>query len=317
MERYINMAKIERTMEQLVFKEKFVERYKKLTDWDKFEKSSREWLRKSIRVNTLKISVNDLKKRLEKQGFNLIQIPWCKEGFWISGERTDLGNLMEHALGYFYVQESASMIPPVVLDPEENDVVLDVAAAPGSKTTQIGQYMNNTGIILANDITGDRLASLGINVQRMGLKNVALVKSQGQHIKGQFDKILLDAPCSGTGTIMKSIRSAMDWNPDLIKRLSGLQKKLILNAFNILKDNGVLVYSTCTMEPEENEGVISFLLEKFPNAKLEEIKLKINRSECFTSFEDEKYNPEVSKCLRIWPQDNNTEGFFVARIRKD
>ena len=303
-------------MEQLQFKEKFIERYSKLTDWNKFEKASSEWLRKSIRVNTLKISIVDLKKRLEKQGFKLTPIPWCKEGFWIEGERTDLGNLLEHALGYFYVQESASMIPPIVLDAQENDVVLDVAAAPGSKTTQIGQSMNNTGIIVANDVTGDRLASLGINVQRMGLKNIVLTKSQGQHIKGQFDKILLDAPCSGTGTIMKSARSAMDWNPGLIERLSGLQKKLAAVAFNNLKNNGVLVYSTCTMEPQENEGVVSWLLEKFPNAKLEEIKLDIKRSHCVLEFQDERYSSEVSKCLRIWPQDNNSEGFFVARIRK-
>ena len=303
-------------MNEVEFKEKFVERYKKLTDWDKFKKNSNEWLRKSIRVNTIKISVNDLKKRMEKQGYKLTSIPWCKEGFWIEGERTDLGNLMEHVLGYFYVQESASMIPPVVLDPKENESVLDVAAAPGSKTTQIGQYMNNKGIIMANDITGDRLASLGINVQRLGLKNIVISKAKGQFIRGQFDRILLDAPCSGTGTIMRSIRSAMDWNPDLIKRLSGLQKKLISVAFNNLKEGGTMVYSTCTMEPEEDEGVVSFLLEKFPNAKLEEIKLKINRSDAVLEFGDEKYDPEVKKCLRIWPQDNDTEGFFVAKIKK-
>jgi len=303
-------------MTELQFKEKFIERYKKLTDWDKFEKASREWLRKSIRVNTIKISVSELKKRLEKQGWKLTQIPWCKEGFWIEGERTDLGNLIEHALGYYYVQEAASMLPPLALEPQENNVILDVAAAPGSKTTQIAQQMKNTGIVLANDITGDRLASLGINIQRCGLKNVSVMKCKGQFIKGQFDRILLDAPCSGTGTIMKSIRSAMDWNPVSIESLSGLQKKLILVSFNNLKENGILVYSTCTMEPQENEGVVSYLLEKFPNAKLEEINLDIKRSPAILEFENKKYNPEVKKCLRIWPQDNNTEGFFVAKIKK-
>ncbi len=304
-------------MTELVFKEKFIERYKKLTDWDQFAEASNKHLRKSIRINTLKITIKDLKKRLEQQGFKLTPIPWCKEGFWIVGDRTDLGNLIEHALGYFYVQESASMIPPVVLAPEEHEVVLDVAAAPGSKTTQLGQYMNNTGIILANDMTGDRLASLGINVQRCGLKNTAIMKSKGQYIKGQFDRILLDAPCSGTGTIMKSIRSAMDWNADLITRIAALQKKLITVAFNNLKQGGTMVYSTCTMEPQEDEGVVSFLLEKFPNAKLEPIELDIKRSPCFTEFEKEKYDPEVSNCLRIWPQDNDSEGFFVAKIRKE
>ena len=303
-------------MEEVPFKEKFIERYTQLTDWDAYSKSCNTWLRKSIRVNTIKISVADLKKRLESQGWNLTPIPWCKEGFWIQGERTDLGNLLEHALGYFYVQESASMIPPVVLAPEDHESVLDIAAAPGSKTTQMGQYMHNTGIIAANDITGDRLASLGINLQRCGMKNVVVMKTKGQYIKGTFDRILLDAPCSGTGTIMKSMRSAMDWSTGLIERLSVLQKKLIVSAFNNLKENGVMVYSTCTMEPQEDEGVVSYLLEKFPNAKLEEIKLDIKRSKPIMQFGKETYNKEVSKCLRIWPQDNHTEGFFIARIRK-
>jgi NOL1/NOP2/sun family putative RNA methylase len=305
-----------KNMETVQFKERFIEQYKQLTEWDEFCKACNEHLRKSIRVNTLKISVKDLKKRLESQGWRLTPIPWCKEGFWIEGERTDLGNLMEHALGYFYVQESASMIPPVVLGPEEHEILLDVAAAPGSKTTQMGQYMKNTGLILANDITGDRLASLGINVQRCGLKNAVIMKTKGQYVKGQFDRILLDAPCSGTGTIMRSIRSAMDWNPALVERLSNLQKKLITVAFNNLKEGGTMVYSTCTMEPEEDEGVVSYLLEKFPNAKIEEIPLDIKRSKPIMQFGKETYHKDVSKCLRIWPQDNDTEGFFVAKIRK-
>lgn len=299
------------------FKPAFKERYSKLTDWDAFAKSSDTWLRKSIRINTLKISVPELKKRMEKQRWKLTQIPWCKEGFWIEGERTDLGNLMEHVLGYFYVQESASMIPPVVLDAQENESVLDMSAAPGSKTTQIGQMMNNTGVIIANDVAADRLAALGINIQRCGLKNALVVKSQGQNLKGSFDSILLDAPCSATGTLMKSVKAAYDWSAGSVIHVSGVQKKLIVTAFNALKEGGILVYSTCTMEPQEDEGVVSFLLEKFKNAKLEEIKLDIKRSPCVLEFEGEKYNPEVSKCLRIWPQDNHTEGFFVAKIRKD
>ncbi len=303
-------------MNEIQFKEKFIERYKKLTDWEAFSTASTKHLRKSIRINTLKITIPKAKRRLEEQGFKLTQIPWCKEGFWIEGERTDLGNLLEHALGYIYVQESASMIPPIVLDPQEHDSVVDVAAAPGSKTTQIGQYMHNTGIIIANDVTGNRLASLGINIQRMGLKNAIVTKSQGQNIKGKFDRILLDAPCSGTGTIMKSEAVVRDWNTEIGERLSIIQRKLLTNAFENLKDGGIMVYSTCTMEPQENEGVISYLLEKFPNAKLENIELDIKRSPCILEFGKEKYDPEVSKCLRIWPQDNDSEGFFVAKIRK-
>src|SRR3989344_1170224 len=124
---------------QVEFKQKFIERYSSLTDWEAFKQCSLTFLRRSIRVNTLKISIKELKKRLEKN-WALEQIPWCNEGFWIEHikkERRDIGNLIEHSLGYFYIQESASMIPPIALGPDENDIVLDMAASPGSKTTQI------------------------------------------------------------------------------------------------------------------------------------------------------------------------------------
>ena len=141
---------------------------------------------------------------------------------------------------------------------------------------------------------------------------------QGQWFKSlQFDKILLDAPCSGTGTIRKSLKTLRVWNPYMIKRLAGTQKQLIETAFNNLKENGTLVYSTCSLEPEENEEVVDFLLNKYKNAALEEINLKnLKRSEPILEFEKNKYSEEVKKCLRIWPQDNDTEGFFVAKIKK-
>ncbi|HJO02147.1 MAG TPA: tRNA methyltransferase, partial [Candidatus Woesearchaeota archaeon] len=133
--------------EEIEFKEKFIERYEKLTDFKEFKKYSLSFLRRSIRVNTLKISLDELKKRLEKN-WNLEEIPWCKDGFYIEHikkERRDIGNLIEHSLGYFYIQEAASMIPPLVLEPKETDVVLDIAASPGSKTTQLAALMNNKG----------------------------------------------------------------------------------------------------------------------------------------------------------------------------
>ena len=107
------------------------------------------------------------------------------------------------------------------------------------------------------------------------------------------------------------------WNPEMVKRLAGTQRQLIDVAFNNLKKNGTLVYSTCTLEPEENEGIIDFLLKKYNNARLEEITLKgLKRSNAVLEFEDRTYSPEIKKCLRIWPQDNDTEGFFVAKIKK-
>jgi len=301
------------------WKSSFLERYAALTDIEAFKTYSLSFLRKSIRVNTIKMPVSSLQQRLQDD-WRLTPVPWCKEGFWIEGVRRDIGNLPEHILGYLYVQEAASMIPPVVLQPEPGDIVLDLCAAPGSKATQIGQYMNNEGLLIANDMTADRLASLGINVQRCGLTNTLITLMQGHWFKDaniEFDKILVDAPCSGIGTIRKSIKTINMWNPDMVKRVAGMQRSLLKIAFDKLKEGGTLVYSTCTLEPEENEAVISHLLEERENAALDNIRLPIHRSEPILEFEGKEYHPEVKKCLRIWPQDNDTEGFFVAKIRKE
>ena len=307
--------------DSIVFKEKFVERYSKLTDFEQFKKYSLSFPRKAIRVNLLKISIEDLKKSLGPD-WELKPVPWSKEGFWIknikSGRR-DIGNLTEHALGYIYVQEASSMIPPIVLDPKPGDMVLDMCAAPGSKTTQMATMMENKGLLFANDMEGVRLAPLGINLQRMGVTNSVITLMQGQWYKKSglmFDKILVDAPCSGTGTISKSVGTLRMWNPKMVKRLASTQKKLIETAFTILKPGGTMVYSTCSNEPDEDEGVISWLLENHDNAKVMPIELNINRSDAIIEFEGDKYNSEVQKCLRIWPQDNHTEGFFVTKIKK-
>ena len=160
---------------------------------------------------------------------------------------------------------------------------------------------------------------LGLNVQRMGITNCILTKMYGQWFAKKnmlFDRILVDAPCSGTGTIRKSPKTLRIWNPTMIERLAVTQKKLLCSAFDILKPGGIMVYSTCSTEPLEDEGVVSHLLETYKDAKLEEISIPMKRSETVLEFDGEKYSPEVKKCLRLWPQDNDTEGFFVCKIKK-
>jgi NOL1/NOP2/sun family putative RNA methylase len=322
---------LERIPRNVDVKKRFEEHYKLLLgeDYDRFMNYSTSYIRKCIRVNTLKADVDDIKKRLGDRWL-LEPIPWCREGFWITfkdGKRFDIGNLIEHHLGYVYVQESASMIPPIVLDPQPRETILDMCAAPGSKTTQIAMYMQNKGILVANDISGARLRALGMNVQRCGARNTVITMVQEYRFKKlaqeresfRFDKILVDAPCSGTGTIRKSLKTIIMWNPLGITKLSKIQKNLIEIAFQMLKQGGVMVYSTCTIEPEENEAVVSFLLQKYPDARLEDIDheaLGINRTPSVLEFNGLEINPEVSKCLRIHPYDNDTEGFFIARIRK-
>ena len=312
--------------ENLMVKEKFEQRYKALLceRYDEFMNYSTAYARKGIRANTLKISIDALKKRLEKN-WKLEQVPWCKEGFWIEhrgeGEekRYDVGNTLEHILGYIYVQDAASMIPPVVLEPKPGETVLDMCAAPGSKTSQMSAMMRNTGALIANELQGSRIKALGINLQRTGARNAILTQMMGHKFAKTgilFDKVLVDAPCSGTGTIRKSFLNLKMWSPQLVRKLAAQQKQLAQAAFDILKPGGAMVYSTCTLEPEENEGVVSWLLEKNQDADTDEIRLNIKRSPAITAFEGEKYDERVSKTLRIWPQDNDTEGFFIARIVK-
>jgi NOL1/NOP2/sun family putative RNA methylase len=328
--RHINCPKTTEQMQphtipdadKYVFKKDFIERYSKLTDWEQFKIYSLSFIRKAIRINTLKISVDECTKRLKNKGWHTEQVPWCKEGFWIEhSDRRDVGNLWEHHMGYIYVQEAASMIPPIVLNPQPHESVLDISAAPGSKATQIVQLMKNTGVLVANDYKAIRLAALGVNVQRVGALNTIVTFMTGQGIRNhQFDRILVDAPCSGTGTIGKSLKTIKMWNPVMVQRLARQQTQLLDTAWNLLKTDGTLVYSTCTLEPEEDEGVISAFAKNHADASVDKIKDSelpgLKRSPAVTEFEGEKYAPEVKNCLRIWPQDNYTEGFFVARIKK-
>jgi len=313
------LRKIPKT-ENIEIKKSFEERYRGIlgNDYDNFINASLSFMRKSIRVNTLKITIDQLKKRLEKE-WKLTQIPWCKQGFFIEhkkGLRRDIGNLIEHSLGYFYVQEAASMIPPVVLDAGPADVVLDMCSAPGSKITQIAAMMCNKGVLVSNDSDYKRMAPLSFNLQRTGATNTLITLMEGRFFKIPFDKILLDAPCSGTGTIRKSLKTLKMWNLNMVKRLAGTQRQLIDVAFNCLKPEGTLVYSTCSLEPEEDEAVVDFLLNKYENAELEKINLNIKHGPAIKEFNGQKYSKEVEKCLRIWPQQNNTCGFFVAKISK-
>lgn len=301
-------------------KESFKKHFSCLTDYDEFMKYNLSYLKRGIRVNTIKISIENLKARLPKC-WKLTPVPWCKEGFWIEHYegRRDVGNLIEHQLGYIYVQEPASMIPPIILDPKPGDIILDMCAAPGSKTSQIAQYMKNKGLLIANDYKGIRLKPLGLNLQRCGVSNAIITLMSGTRFfksNIMFDKILVDAPCSGTGTIRKSLKTLLIWNENMTKKLSSDQKRLLETGFVKLKTGGVLVYSTCSVEPEENEEVISWLLDKYENAYTDKIEINIKRSSPIMVYKGKRFNKGVENVLRIWPQDNDTEGFFVARIRK-
>ncbi len=272
-------------------------------------------VKKALRVNTLKISEAVLVDRLRAKGVSLKKVPFVPFAYWYDASFS-LGATPEYLQGYYYLQEVASQIPPLVLDPCPGDFVLDMAAAPGSKTTQLAQLMNNQGVIVALDIDNKRLGSLRNNIERLGVENVVVFKKDARFapdLKLSFDKVLLDAPCSGNFCVEPdffSLRSLADFRLQA-KR----QRELLKSAFSVLKPGGVLVYSTCSLEPEEDELVIDWFLDEFDDVFLEKIDVPLGVPG-LTSVFGRSLNPSLSLTRRFWPHLTGTQGFFIAKLRK-
>ena len=301
------------------FPDRFLERYRSfIPDFDAFMQSLVAPLRSCIRINTLKGEPERILARLKD--LDLAPMPWYEHGFRLK-HLWSLGNRLEHFLGLFYVQEAASMLPPIALDPQPGERVLDVAAAPGSKTTQIAQMMKNQGLLVANDNNKRRIRGLTGNIDRAGALNVVVTCQPGQvfgkFLPEYFDRILLDAPCSSEGTIRKSFSALEFWSESSITRLSRTQIGLLIATFRALKPGGVMVYSTCTFAPEENEGALSYFFNRTPDAHSELITFPgLKTRPPLAEWQGEQFHPQVANAVRIFPQDNDTEGFFLCRIRK-
>lgn len=309
----------------------FLERMQKILpdgqDFQEYLEILKKPILKSIRCNTLKISPADLKKRLEEKGWKIKQ-PWkdYPEVMIIESDIPPggLGNSLEHLLGYYYIQELASMLSIIALSPKPGELFLDLCASPGSKTTQAACFMENKGTIIANEVSMQREKILASNLERCGVTNTIITKRDGEALCKKFkqkeiyfDKILVDAPCSGEGTLRSTPKTYLMWNIKTVKGLPRIQKKLCEAAFEVLKKGGEMVYSTCTHAPEENEEVVDFMLERFSGEiKIEKISLPVKPRQGITKWEDKKYNKEVIKCSRIYPRDNDTEGFFLVKFRK-
>ncbi|RNM19090.1 16S rRNA (cytosine(1407)-C(5))-methyltransferase RsmF [Dickeya undicola] len=284
---------------------------------DAFIDACQRPLRRSIRVNTLKISVPDFLALVAPYGWELEAVPWCDEGFWLLNadeEALRLGNALEHLAGLFYIQEASSMLPVSALF-LANDTparVLDMAAAPGSKTTQIAARLNNQGLIVANEYSASRVKVLHANLHRCGVSNTALTHFDGRvfgnALPETFDAILLDAPCSGEGVVRKDPAAMSHWSLESITDIAATQRELILSAFHALKPGGVLIYSTCTLNHQENQQVCRWLMQQFPNA-CETESLEGLFPQAHRALTEEGF-------LHVFPQIYDSEGFFVARLRK-
>ncbi len=305
----------ERRMKEILGDEKDFEEYNKI-----IHTSPRNF----IRCNTIKIDSDELFQRLGEKWKVVRPFPGNKEIMLVDQDLMpgELGNAIEHLMGYYYIQEISSMMSVIALDPEPGDFVLDLCASPGSKTTQIAAKMENSGTLIANDVAIDRVKILNANLERCGVTNCIVTRNDGVALCNRimkdgyfrFDKILLDAPCSGEGTLRSSAKTFLMWNINAVKNMGRMQKKLIANALKCLNVGGVLVYSTCTHAPEENEDVVNFALKNFP-VEIERVTLPLKCRPGMKEWKDSRFDNEVEKCCRIYPHDNDSEGFFVCRMK--
>jgi NOL1/NOP2/sun family putative RNA methylase len=270
-----------------------------------------------IRVNTLKISKEELKERLERKGWKLEEVPWYENAFFVETQES-IAKTKEFFLGYYYIQDAASLVPVLALDPKPGETILDACASPGSKTTFIAELMKNEGLIVANDVNPKRVKALSFNIQKIGAKNVVVTMMDARNIsklKMKFDKILLDVPCSASGTFISSFRVLEFWSQHVVERLSNLQKQLLRAAVEVLKEGGTLVYSTCSMDPEENEENMEYAIKKL-GLKQEKIEVKGLKYRTGIERYRKKVFENAKYAIRFFPFDNQTEGFFVCKLRK-
>ncbi|KAF2404625.1 NOL1/NOP2/sun family putative RNA met [Trichodelitschia bisporula] len=276
-----------------------------------------------IRTNTLRTHRRELAQILINRGVTLEPVgKWSKVGLQIFESQVPLGATPEYLAGHYILQAASSFLPVMALAPQENERVLDMAAAPGGKTTHIAALMRNTGCVFANDANKERSKGLIGNIHRMGVKNTIVCNYSAlefPRVMGGFDRVLLDAPCSGTGVISKdqSVKTNKT-ELDFIK-LPHLQKQLLLAAIDSVdhssKTGGYIVYSTCSVTVEENEQVVHYALMKRPNVKLVSTGLVFGK-EGFTRHMGKVFHPSLKETRRYYPHTYNVDGFFVAKFKK-
>ncbi len=284
-----------------------------------------------IRINNLAEDPKRITDALRKYNIEIITVPWSPNTYIINNfDKSDLGETDEYKKGLFYIQNLSSILPIVELDPQKNDVILDMCAAPGSKTSLICSITDNNAEITANEEDYRRLSKLQNVLNQFHCRNVTLTQKDGRAFGNiypdHFDKVLLDAPCSGEGLIyLRGEKPLRFWSIKKIKYLSRIQKGLLVSAFDSLRAGGTLIYSTCTLEPEENEGVISYLLDERKNASIENIDLIENDTfkdyskyivPGIKKWSGKTYDRDVRKAIRIIPS-SEMQGFFIAKITKE
>lgn len=305
--------------------EKFLERLQRLYSEKELEQVLDALQTKplpSFRTNTIKTTTEKLEKGLSEKKFEIENVSWYKDAFILKNKSVrELTETEAYKKGELYIQNLSSMIPALVLDPKPDEKILDLCAAPGSKTTQIAALIQNSGEIVANDLSRQRLYKLKANLAMYGITNTTVTNLPGQMVWEKypeyFDKTLVDVPCSMEGRIrLDDPETYADWKLGKIKALERTQQYLLRAAISATKVGGVIVYSTCTLAPEENEGVIDWTLKKCGNAiQIEKIALPNITLEAGIEKWNKPFNSLINRTARIRPSED-MEGFFIAKIRK-
>ncbi|MHB9288204.1 RsmB/NOP family class I SAM-dependent RNA methyltransferase [Halobacteriales archaeon Cl-PHB] len=295
-----------------------LDRYEPLVDdYEAFRTACERRLPSAVRVNTIKTTVDRAREALDEADIAYDAAGWNPRLLRLPESQP--GANWPYVHGWLHGQEEVSAIPAAVLDPEPGERVWDACAAPGSKTTQLGALMADSGRLVASDNNLGRISALRSNAERLGLTNVAITHEDARNHSlkpfdgDPYDRALVDVPCSCEGTVRKNPDALEDWTMEHVHGIAGVQKGILRRAVQTTTAGGTVVYSTCTFAPEENEAVLDYALEEEP-CRLVDYDLPLDHVPGVTEWQDAEYHPSVEKAKRIYPHHNDTGGFFCAKL---
>lgn len=287
-----------------------------IPDYEGFLRALEQPFPAAIRVNTLKIGPGLFQGFMREQGYDMEPVEGIEEAYILHGVEAP-GATLEYFLGDYQIQGLTSMVPAKILAPRPGEVILDLCAAPGGKTTHLAQLMGDRGLVVANDFKRERTHVLRSHIDRLGILSVLVCCYHGLDfpLGRKFDRVLLDPPCSAEGTYRAGRPPTRGENPKVARHLVRVQKGLLQRALAVLRPGGTLVYSTCTYAPEENEAVVNEAVRS-GEAEILTISTPLPRSGGLPAWKDEAYHPDMVKAVRFYPHQVNSWGFFIAHLRK-
>jgi NOL1/NOP2/sun family putative RNA methylase len=294
-----------------------LDRYERLVDDpEAFRAACDRPLPYAVRVNTIKADRERVTDAFDEAGVAYEPTAWNPDLLVLDGKP---GRTWPYFLGWIHGQETVSALPATVLDPQPGERVWDACAAPGSKTTQIAALMDDRGTLVGNDNSLGRLSALRHNAERLGVTNLAVTNADARNFSlrdlafGEFDRAVVDAPCSCEGTCRKNPTALSEWTLDHVHQVAGVQKGILRRAVQATREGGTVVYSTCTFAPEENEAVLDHVLDA-EDCRLVGFDTELETDPGVTEWEGETYDPSVRRAHRIYPHQNDTGGFFCAKL---